>query len=71
MDYNSKDGSIEDIATSVKNPRANAVCERMHQTIGDIIRVLVHMLLVLYVSQKVCLNKDIGLIKWMLGEMIT
>ena len=28
--------------TSVKNPQANAVCERLHQTVADILRPLTH-----------------------------
>ena len=26
----------------MKNPQANAICERMHQTVGDILRVTLH-----------------------------
>ena len=26
----------------MRNPQANAICERMHQTIGDILRVVLH-----------------------------
>ena len=33
---------ITPYVTSVKNPQANAVCERLHQTIADILRSLVH-----------------------------
>jgi transposase InsO family protein len=33
---------IKDVATSNKNPQANAVCERMHQTITNILRPLLH-----------------------------
>jgi transposase InsO family protein len=28
--------------TTVKNPQANAICERLHQTIGNALRVLIH-----------------------------
>jgi transposase InsO family protein len=28
---------IEDVPTSVRNPQANAVCERMHQVVGNIL----------------------------------
>ncbi len=30
------------MCTSAKNPQANAVCERMHQTVGNILRTLLH-----------------------------
>ena len=33
---------IEDTPTTSRNPTANAICERMHQTVGNIIRTLVH-----------------------------
>jgi hypothetical protein len=33
---------IQDVATTVKNPQANAICERMHQTIGNALRTLIH-----------------------------
>ena len=33
---------IKDVCTAVRNPQANAICERMHQTIGDILRVVLH-----------------------------
>ncbi len=33
---------IKDVCTSVKNPQANAVCERMHQTVGNVLRTLLH-----------------------------
>ena len=29
---------IEDVPTTVKNPQLNAICERMHQTVGNILR---------------------------------
>ena len=28
--------------TSIKNPQANAICERMHQTVGNVLRTLLH-----------------------------
>jgi hypothetical protein len=28
--------------TTVKNPQANAICERLHQTVGNALRVLIH-----------------------------
>jgi putative transposase len=33
---------IDDVPTSIKNPQSNAICERMHQTAGNIIRTLSH-----------------------------
>jgi hypothetical protein len=33
---------IQDITTTVKNPQANAICERMHQTIGNSLWTLIH-----------------------------
>ena len=33
---------IKDVCTSAKNPQCNVVCERMHQTVGNIIRILLH-----------------------------
>ena len=33
---------IKDVPTTVKNPQANAICERMHQTIGNSLRTLIH-----------------------------
>ncbi len=33
---------IADVPTTVKNPQSNAICERMHQTAGNIIRTLTH-----------------------------
>ena len=34
---------IKDVATTSKNPQANAVCERMHQTVTNILRPLLHV----------------------------
>ena len=34
--------SIKDKSTTSRNPQANAVCERMHQTVGNILRTLLH-----------------------------
>ena len=31
---------IKDVPTTVKNPQSNAICERMHQTAGNILRTL-------------------------------
>ena len=33
---------IDPAPSSVKNPQSNAVCERLHSTIGDILRSMVH-----------------------------
>ena len=33
---------VKDVCTSAKNPQANAVCERMHQTVGNVLRTLLH-----------------------------
>ncbi len=33
---------IKDDPTSTKNPQANAICEQMHQTLGNILRNLLH-----------------------------
>jgi hypothetical protein len=33
---------IKDAPTSSKNPQANAICERMHQTVGNIVQTLLH-----------------------------
>ena len=33
---------IKDVSTSAKNPQANAICERMHQTVGNVLRTLLH-----------------------------
>ena len=33
---------IKDACTSAKNPQANAICERMHQTVGNVLRTLLH-----------------------------
>jgi transposase InsO family protein len=35
--------NIRGRATTVKNPQANAVCERLHQTITNVLRPLLHM----------------------------
>jgi hypothetical protein len=34
--------TIRSRATSARNPQANAICERMHQTVGNILRTLLH-----------------------------
>ena len=33
---------IQSKPTTSRNPTANAICERMHQTVGNVLRVLVH-----------------------------
>ena len=33
---------INDVPTSSKNLQANAICERMHQTVGNVLRTLLH-----------------------------
>jgi hypothetical protein len=33
---------IRDVCTTAKNPQSNAVCERMHQTVGNFLRTLLH-----------------------------
>jgi hypothetical protein len=34
--------SIKDVCSTSKNPRSNAICERMHQTVINVLRTLVH-----------------------------
>jgi hypothetical protein len=34
--------SIKDVCSTSKNPQSNAICERMHQTITNVLRTLVH-----------------------------
>jgi hypothetical protein len=31
---------IRDVCTTAKNPQSNAVCERMHQTVGNVLRTI-------------------------------
>jgi len=33
---------IKDVPTTSENPQANAICEPMHQTVGNILRTLIH-----------------------------
>ena len=33
---------IKDVPTTVKNPQANAICERLHQTISNVLRTLIY-----------------------------
>ncbi len=37
-----KNCHIRDVCTAAKNPLSNAVCERMHQTVGNVLRTLMH-----------------------------
>ena len=34
---------IKDVCTTTKNPQSNAICEQMHQTVGNILRTYLHM----------------------------
>jgi hypothetical protein len=34
--------NIRDVCTAAKNPQSNAMCERMHQTVGNVLRTLLH-----------------------------
>ena len=34
--------SIKDVCSTSKNPQSNAICERMHQTVENVLRVLIH-----------------------------
>ncbi len=34
--------SIKDVCSTSKNPQSNAICERMHQTINNVLKTLVH-----------------------------
>jgi hypothetical protein len=34
--------SIKDVCSTSKNPQSNAICEWMHQTVGNVIQTLVH-----------------------------
>jgi transposase InsO family protein len=33
---------IKDVPSTIKNPQSNSICERMHQTAGNVIRTLSH-----------------------------
>ena len=33
---------IKDVPTTSRNPTANAICERMHQTVGNILRTMIY-----------------------------
>ena len=34
--------SIKDVCSTSKNPQSNAICERMHQTVENILRTMIH-----------------------------
>ena len=34
--------SIKDVCSTSKNPQSNAVCERMHQTVENVLRTMIH-----------------------------
>jgi hypothetical protein len=34
--------SVKDVCSTSKNPQSNAICERMHQTVKNVLRLLVH-----------------------------
>ena len=34
--------SIKDVYLTSKNPQSNAICERMHQTVSNVLQTLVH-----------------------------
>jgi hypothetical protein len=34
--------SIKDVCSTSKNPQSNAICERMHQTVNNVLGTLVH-----------------------------
>jgi hypothetical protein len=33
---------VGDVCTIAKNPQSNAVCERLHQTVGNVLRILLY-----------------------------
>ena len=34
--------SVKDVCSTAKNPQSNSICERMHQTVGNILRTLLY-----------------------------
>ena len=34
--------SVKDVQSTSKNPQSNSICERMHQTVGNVLRTLLH-----------------------------
>jgi hypothetical protein len=43
--------SIKDVCSTSKNPQSNAICERMHQTLNNVLRTLVHTNLLTNMTQ--------------------
>ncbi len=37
-----QDCYIRDVCTTAKNPQSHAMCKRMHQTVGNVLRTLLH-----------------------------
>jgi transposase InsO family protein len=35
-----ENNGIEDVSITIKNPQANAICERVHQTVGNVLRTM-------------------------------
>ena len=34
--------NVKDVPTTSRNPQANSICERMHQSVGNVLRTLIH-----------------------------
>ena len=34
--------SVKDVQSTAKNPQSNSICERMHQTVGNVLRTYLH-----------------------------
>ncbi len=56
---------IRDVCTTAKNPQSNAVCERMHQTVGDVSQISVPYEYVLLARpakarRYLCTESDLG-----------
>ena len=34
--------SVKDVQSTAKNPQSNSICERMHQTVGNVLRTILH-----------------------------
>ena len=34
--------SVKDVQSTTKNPQSNSICKRMHQTVGNVLRTLLH-----------------------------
>ncbi len=54
--------SIKDVCSTSKNPQSNTICERMHQTVNNVLRTLVHT----YPPQNMTHARDI--IRWCTGH---